>query len=1158
MIGASRAGDAIAMTTAAQDFVHLRTHSHYSLLTATCRIPELISAARADGQRALALTDNGNLFGAIEFYRACRAADVRPILGMAAYAAGRSRHLPSGADNPTYELTLLAEDAEGWANLRLLSSLANKEGFHYRPRIDRELLACHARGLIVLSGNLAGEISQHLLGGRYAEARAVAAELAAIAGKDRFYLEMMEIGCEPQRRVNPGLLRLRDELGLPIVATNDVHYIAAADWIVQDVALCIRDGRTLNDANRYRMPSRELFFKTRQQMAEAFAELPDALANTVAIAERCAVELDFKSYHLPRFHTGSDESPDEMFERLCREGARRRFREIEPHVEQRLRYEIEVIRKAGFVSYFLITWDFITKAREMGIPVGPGRGSAAGSMVAYCLGITDLDPLRYNLIFERFLNAERVTMPDIDVDFCGVRRDEVIDYVRSKYGDESVAQIITFGTMASRGVLRDVGRVLEMPLADIDRIAKKVPQGPGASLRKALETDPELAEIRSSSPATQSLFDLGLELEGLARHSSIHAAGVVIADRPLIEHVPMVRNGECITTAWQMTELEEIGLLKVDFLGLKTLTILREAVRLVRATRGIDVDLARLDLADRPTYELMSRGDTLGIFQLESSGMRELLGRLAPDSFEDVIAVLALYRPGPLGSGMADMFVRRKHGEEPVDYPHASLQPILEESYGVIIYQEQVMRIANAMAGFTMNQADALRKAMGKKKPAEMAKFKEQFVDGAVANKHPPQLATRLFETMEYFAGYGFNKSHSAAYALLTFQTAWLKAHYPVEFIAANLTVESGNSDKVKEFIDEARRQGFAVLPPDVNASAREFTVEGDAVRFGLGAIKGVGSRAADAIAAERARAGPYRSLDDLCERVDATLLNKTALEAAARCGALESLRLSRKAALAMVDAALRSSARTREDRRRGQGLLFGSAEPPAESRERGDDPAWTEAERLAHEKEVLGFYFSGHPFERRGRFLTRLAGGLDSAALAGLPPKQTVRLAGMVAAVRVAQIRSGPNAGQKMARFRLEDLAGSVAITCFAKTYQKVRSILAEDAIVVVTGRLDSTSDEAALIADEIQTAQQIVDSEVEAIVLRLTQPDLRDDRLERLQRLVAEHRGDHRLLFDVVDGDDTQRISADRRFSVRITDDLIDRLADLVGPGNLGFTRA
>ncbi len=1142
----------------APDFVHLRTHSHFSLLSAPARVKDLVRAAKRDGHAALGLTDSGNLYGAIEFYKACRAADLRPVLGMLAWTAERTRHEPTAADNPTHQITLFAAGETGWQNLKKIASVGFLEGFYYRPRIDRETLQEHREGLIALSGDLSGEIPRLLLAGDTAAACRAVGEHEEIFGKGNFYLELMETGVEGQRRVNSLLLEIHRRLGTPVVATNDVHYIHRDDWVAQDIMMCIRNGKVVSDPQRYRMPSRELFFKTRAQMAKAFAEVPQALAATLEIAERCGVEIPFNVYHLPIFETESDESPEDMFERLCRRGARERYGELTAAVNERLEYEMGVIRQLGFSSYFLITADFIAYARNQGIPVGPGRGSAAGSMVAYVLKITNLDPLRYNLLFERFLNASRISMPDIDVDFCGNRRDEVIEYVRKRYGVDCVSQIVTFGTMASRGVLRDVGRVLELELGQIDRIAKKVPQGPGASLAKALESDPELKEIREESPTNKRLFDLGLKLEGLARHTSVHAAGVVVADRPLRDYVPLCKNGDDVITQWQMTELEEVGLLKVDFLGLKTLTILHEACRLIREVHGETIDLDAIALDDKATFELITHGDTLGVFQLESGGMRDLLARLRPDSFEDVIAVLALYRPGPLSSGMVDMFVRRKHGEEEVVYPHADAEPILDETYGVIVYQEQVMRISNVIAGFSMTEADSLRKAMGKKKPEVMAKFKEKFVQGAIDHGHTEKWARELFETIEYFAGYGFNKSHSAAYALVTYQTAWLKTHYPVEFIAANMTVESGNSDKLKEYVDEVRRVGIHLLPPDVNESAEYFGVDQGSIRYGLGAIKGVGSRLAESVRAERQSGDPYSSLESFCARQTPQLLNKGALEALTKAGAFDAIEPTRKGTMEGLEAALRASAQAREDRRRGQGSLFGlDAAPPAPTDRRQLARAeWSEMERLQLEKEALGFYLSGHPFERRGRFFARIAGH-TSADIPNLEHGTEVRIAGMISGTRLMVVKNGRNAGRKMARCHLEDLEGVLPVVVFARTFEKIKDLLVDDAIVFIRGRVDRQGEECGLLCDDLELADSVIAREVDGLVVRLSAAHLHDRTLEGLAELAERSHGEQRLEIEVADGDSTWRIRTDRRFALRVCDEVLDELALLVGPENLMFTR-
>jgi DNA polymerase-3 subunit alpha len=1139
----------------APPFVHLHVRSHYSLLAAPSEVGALVAAAAADGQPAMGLTDNGNLFGAVEFFKACKEKKIKAILGQTTYVAGRTRSETAGADNPTYDLTILAANDRGFDNLKKLSGRAWLEGFSYRPRVDLELLQEHRDGLIVLSGTVSSQIATAIQQGDLDGARTTAGRLRELMGAENFFFEVAETGYEAQRKVSHALRRLGAELGIPCVATNDVHYLNAEDWLAQDIMLCIRSGKTVADQTRFRMGSRELFLKSRAQMAAAFADWPEALANTVAIAERCNVGLEFGVYHLPVFQPEDGSTPEAWFERLCKEGAVRRYGEIDATVQRRLDYEIGVIRKLGFVSYFLIVQDFIAKARSMGIPVGPGRGSAAGSIVAYCLGITDVCPLRYALLFERFLNPARVSMPDIDIDFCGNRRDEIIQYVRQKYGNDCVCQIITFGTMASRGVLRDVGRVLDFPIADVDKLCKKVPQGPGASLEAALASDAELKQIRDSSPQHKRLFDLSLKLEGLARHSSIHAAGVVIADRPLRDYVPLAKNGEDVITQWQMTELEEVGLLKMDFLGLKTLTILEECVRLVEEVHGVRLDLGKLPLDDAPTYALMTRGETQGVFQLESGGMRELLTRLKPDTFEDVIAVLALYRPGPLGSGMVDMFVRRKHGEEPVQYPHEATKPVLEPTYGVIVYQEQVMQISNLVGGFSMSEADNLRKAMGKKKPEVMAKFKDQFVAGAKGLAYGEKFARDLFETMEYFAGYGFNKSHSTAYALVTYQTAWMKAHYPVEFTAANLTVESGNSDKIKEFVDEARRNGMPILPPSVNHSQRYFGVEDKAIRYGLGAIKGVGARVADAIAAECKRAGKFGSLEDLCERLEANVLNKTALEAMVQAGALDAMGRTRAATFAAVEQALRASIVARDDRRRGQRMLFAApAAPDSTGAGIGGATEWAEHDRLAREKESLGFYLTGHPFEKRGAFLRRLA-GQTTASLTSLEPGASVRIAGMISSVRVLQIKQGKNAGQKMARFQLEDLDGQVAVTCFARTYAQVKDRLVDDAIVFLNGRLDANSEERALLLDQVEPASEVVRREVAGLVLNLGQATSNESHLARIAAIIDRHRGQQHVHLDVEDGDVCYRVRSET--GVRISDDLLDDLAIVVGPDNMSFTR-
>jgi len=1147
---------------ATQDFVHLHVHTHYSLLDGACRLGELVDKAVKDEQRALALTDHGNLFGAIPFYRTARKAGIKPILGIESYLAQRSRREKANPEtNQTYHITLLAETNKGWSNLIKLSSMAFREGFFRRPRIDMEAMSQHSEGIVCLTGCLGGIVNQHILRDEMDAARTAAGELRDIFGQHNTYLEVMDNGYKGQRKSLAGLMDIGRDMGLPLVATNDVHYTNADDARAQDILLCINTGKTVLEEDRFKMESEQLFFRTKEQMAEVFHDLPAALATTTEIADRCNVEIDFDTYHLPVFEPETGETPDELFDRLLEEGARKRYGRITDEVRARLEYEKGIIRKLGFVSYFLITWDFIRFARENDIPVGPGRGSAAGSMVAYCLFITELCPLKYDLLFERFLNAERISMPDIDVDFCRDKRELVIDYVRKKYGADNVSQIITFGTMASRGVVRDVGRALDIPLGEVDQIAKKIPNGPGASLRAALDTDEDLKTIRTSGADKEALFDIGLRLEGLCRHASTHAAGVVIANQPLDSLVPLYKNGDDIVTQWQMTDLEAVGLLKVDFLGLKTLTIIDEAVRLIREEHGVEIDFDKVPLDDPKTFELLQSSHTLGVFQLESEGMRELIARLEPDCYEDLIALIALYRPGPLQSGMADMYVKRKHGDEAVKYPHDDLAPLLAGTYGVIVYQEQVMLIANKMAGFSLNEADSLRKAMGKKKPEVMAEFREKFVGGAVAHGYQKKVADSLFTTMEFFAGYGFNKSHSAAYALLTYRTAWLKANYPVEFMCSLMTGDMGLTDKVKEFKDEAGRMGIEVLGPDVNRSVVKFSVDGKDIRYGLGAIKGMGAKAAQSLVDERKANGKYSDLPDLSRRWDPSVANKTNYEILIKAGAFDSSGWTRRACFETYAEYLKEAQSTLADRRKGQNLLFSPSAPagadePAPNEPIPDIPEWDEKERLAHEKQALGLYLSSHPFERRGAFFSRLA-GMDTRTLSaaeGHGVDGEVTLAGMITGVRPIVIRQGRNAGQRMAKFQLEDLHGSIGATVFSRQYHALQDKIVEDSLVFVKARVDKNSEEPAILVDEIESPATYVRQFVDALVVRLDEQRHSAQDLTRVRELVDRHPGRHRLIFEL---GPKLRMLADPDFRVDLAEELLEELTDALGPEALSFTK-
>jgi DNA polymerase-3 subunit alpha len=807
------------------DFVHLHVHSEYSLLDGANRIGDLVAACKEDGQGALALTDHGNMFGAIELYQKCTEAGVKPLIGCEVYVARQSMHEQHNKKkgNGYSHLTLIARDETGYKNLIRLASEAYVNGYHFRPRIDMQLLEQHARGITCLSGCLAGEINQLYLRDKESEAEAVAVHLRDLFGPEHFWIELQRNGIEKQTRVNESLYRLHQRTGMPIVATNDIHYLRRENCSAQDVLLCINTGAKRSDEKRFRFETDTLYFTTREEMSQLFHDLPGAVAATMDVAEQVDLRFSFGSYHVPVFQSDTGESPDVLFDRLLEERLLLRYGSANTAARERLEHEKKVIRDLGFVSYFLIVWDLIRWARENGIPVGPGRGSAAGSIVSYLLDVTRLDPLANGLLFERFLNSSRISMPDIDIDFCKDGRERVIEYTRSRFGAENVTQIVTFGTMASRTVIRDVGRVLDLPLRDIDRIAKKIPSGPGApSLAEAVEKDAELAEIRRSSPQYEELFAPRFRWKGW-RGTSDSRGWVVITPRPTYEYVPLARNGDDITTQYSAPQLELLGLLKMDYLGLRTLTILERALQNIRKKGGVAPDLDALPPGDPVTYRMLTAGDTLGVFQLESDGMKKLLGRLRPTASETFVAVLALYRPGPLESGMVDMFVRRKHKEEPIEYPHETLRGILAETYGCIVYQEQVMLTSTELAGFSMNDADNLRKAMGKKKPEIMQKFSAQFLEGAQKHGCPRTTAQEVWDNMVKFGGYGFNKSHSAAYALITYQTAYLKANHRTAFLAANLSCEMSDSDKVKDFVDDARRSGIAILPPDVESSAWEF-----------------------------------------------------------------------------------------------------------------------------------------------------------------------------------------------------------------------------------------------------------------------------------------------------------------------------------------------
>jgi DNA polymerase-3 subunit alpha len=1044
-----------------KEFVHLHNHTEYSLLDGAARIKDLLHQAQAFGMPALAITDHGTMFGTIDFYKACHKAGIKPIIGCEVYVAPRTIHDRSrGIDDKLAHLVLLAENKRGYRNLLRLVSLSFTEGFYYKPRVDRETLARYGDGLIALSGCLAGEIPGAILAGDHARARQIAGEYRDLFG-DRFYLELQDHGLPGQVEVNRGLVEIGRELNLPLVATNDVHYVRREQAEIQDILLCIQTGKTVNDAGRLRFEGDQFYFKSGAEMARLFGEVPGALENTGVIAARCALELDFESVHLPEYRVPPNYDADRYLQELCYRGVERRYRRVEPHVRERLDYELKIIAEMGYSSYFLIVWDFIRFARERGIQVGPGRGSAAGSLVAYALDITNIDPLAYGLLFERFLNPERVSLPDIDIDLCFERRGEVINYVFEKYGRECVAQIGTFGTMAARAAIRDVGRALGMPYAKVDRVAKLIPLEAGMTIEKALAT-PELGEVYRRDENVRQLVDKARALEGMPRHVSIHAAGVVIAKDELTTYVPLYRTSDgVVATQFAKEAIEELGLLKMDLLGLRTLTVIGDTVELIRRHRGVQLDIDAIPLDDPATYELLGRGDTVGVFQLESSGMRSILRELRPEMFEDVIALVALYRPGPLGSGMVEDFIRRKHGDTEVRYLHPKLKPILRDTYGVILYQEQVMRIASDLAGFSLGEADLLRRAMGKKKPEIIAGLRQQFLDGAVANGVDEQTASQIFDLMAYFAGYGFNKSHSAAYALIAYQTAYLKANYLIEYMTALLTSVKDNAEKVGAYVEECRQLGLEVLPPDVNESSRDFTVvDGQRLRFGLAGVRNVGISAVNTIIEARERGGPFRDLLDLCTRLDGRVINKRVLESLIRAGALASLG-SRRQLLAVLDEAIHLGIRLQKEKESGQVSFFADWDEAAagiapEIFRLPEVPEFARHEVLAMEKEMLGLYVSGHPLQEYRERL-RAVTTACAAEIPNLAPGQQVILGGLVVGVRTITTRKG----DPMCFLTLEDLTARIEVVVFPRVYARFRHLLSPDTVILVNGTVNNNNGE-------------------------------------------------------------------------------------------------
>ena len=1148
----------------ASSFVHLHLHTQFSLLDGANQIEPLVQQVKAFGQPAVAMTDHGNMFGAVEFYRKAKDAGVKPIIGCEAYMAMGSRHAKkdSGlAHNDYYHLILLARNLTGYQNLIKLVSKGYLEGFYYKPRIDKELLKEHHDGIIALSGCLSGEIP-YLIGQKdMAGAMAVAGEFQEIFGKDHFYLEVQANGLDHQRVANAGLMEIHKKLGIPLAGTNDCHYLKKDDARPHELMLCLQTGKTVSDPNRMKFDTDQLYVKSTEEIAPAFAEFPGAVSNTCLIADHCDLALTLNKTHLPQYRVPEGFTNREAYlEHLAVAGLKERLKERPSNkpsalYEQRLREELMVICSMGFAGYFLIVWDIIRFARSRNIPVGPGRGSAAGSLVAYALRITDLDPLEYTLLFERFLNPERVSLPDIDMDFCMDRRGEVITYVVDKYGADHVAQIITFGTLGAKAAIRDVGRVLELPYAEADKVAKLVPNQLNITLQEALDQEPRLRELVATDAKVKELMEVAQSLEGLARHASTHAAGVVISEGPLTDHVPLYKGAnDEIVTQYSMGDVEKIGLVKFDFLGLKTLTMIRRAETLINEGRSGKPPLVvdQLPFDDHKTFALLSSGKTTGIFQLESSGMRDLLAGFKPDRFEDIIAIIALYRPGPMD--LIPDFIKRKQGKVPITYETPELEPILKDTYGVIVYQEQVMAIANKVAGFSLGQADILRRAMGKKKPEEMEKLRVKFLDGAKHKHIPDKKAEKLYELIQKFAGYGFNKSHAAAYAVLCYQTAYLKSHYPTEFMAALMTTDMGNTDKIMGYFTECRDLGIKVLGPDVNASQKNFAVVDSAIRFGLAAIKNVGEGAVESIVAIRHESGPFTSFFDFCRRVDLHKVNKRMLEGLIKAGAFDSTGARRAQLMAVLDQAIEDGAAAQRERELGQTNIFGEelsgqdapAAPPLPS-----VPEWDQTQRLKYERELTGFYISAHPLSR---YETTI-GALSTATTAGLPDcpdGKEVKLCGIIASVKSMLTKKG----DRMAYVTLEDLQGTAEIIVFPDLFKTAGDLVAPEQLVRITGTIDRGDKGTKLRGSKIEPLADVQKQAVKRVQIRLAdRPDV-PDQLLRLRDIFQRHPGGTTVSLTVlVDAALEAETAPLQRWTVSPSEHFVSDIEEVLGKGALSL---
>ncbi|MCG3150248.1 MAG: DNA polymerase III subunit alpha [Verrucomicrobiae bacterium] len=1153
------------------DFVHLHLHTEYSMLDGAARVDDVVKKAAEYGMPALAITDHGGMFGAVDFFKAANNVGVKPLIGCETYIAPglRLEKKAGSARDAAYHLVLLAKDETGYKNLIKMVTEAHLNGFYYKPRIDKELLAAHSKGLIGFTSCLKGEVPNKIINEQIAQAKTALDEYRQIFAPGDFYVEIQNHGIEQQHVANRQLLKWAKEFKLPVVATNDVHYVERGDWEAHDCLICLQTQALVADEKRMRYEPEQFFLRSPAEMAELFKEIPEALKTTLEVAEKCSFKFEFGKSKFPSYDPPAGLTRDQYLRQLVEKGILERYGgTASKEILARVEHELSVISKQGFTSYFLIVWDFVNFARTHGIPVGPGRGSAAGSLVAYALKITDIDPLWYGLFFERFLNPERVSPPDIDMDFCYNRRPEVIEYVRQKYGTERVAQIITFGTLGAKMVVRDIGRVLGLSYGECDRIAKMIPPDLNMTLNKALEMSPDLKQAYQSEEVVKKIIDNGKTLEGIARNASTHAAGVVIGAEPLTNLVPLTTgtNPTDIVTQYSMNPLGDLGVLKMDFLGLKTLTVIKDCLDLIEQTTGTRPDMDKIPLNDQKTFDLLMKANTIGVFQLESGGMRDLCRRIGIDSIEVINALIALYRPGPMQ--FIDDYIARKHGKVKIEYDHPALEPILKETYGIFVYQEQVMQAANALAGYTLGGADMLRRAMGKKDKEKMAKEREKFVKGCHEQyKIPRAKAEKIFDMLEKFAGYGFNKSHSAAYAVVAYQTAYLKANYPVEFMAASLSNELANTDKIQQFINECRHMKIEVLPPDVNASGVRFTVASGtgvspvgasaengrdahstkAIRFGMAAIKNVGEIAVQNIIDVRGTAGQFQSLADFCDRVDSRVVNRKVVECLIKCGAFDSVNRQRSQVFAELEYQLNRAATVQRDRDRGQAALFDVAPVNARKQSPGHIPAvvWSESEMLGFEKELLGFYVTGHPLSQHAEILRRYELA-STAQLATLQDGQATRIGGLISKLTPKLTKQG----KPMAIIVLEDLDGAVEVLVFPEAHAKCSVHLKVDAPVFVTGVVNLREDKPKIFADQVIPLTDVPKRFTKAMHIRVPTPTANEGTLDRIHYLLRANAGSVPVMFCFMYPEGKLLfLEAHEQFAVTPTSELIAALEDLLG---------